>query len=97
MAEMPHLVQVQEQYGESSFRVVGVTQATVLEAEKFMAEQALNFSLLAGTEENAESFGVKMIWGSVFYLVDPEGQIVAGSLKSAERVLEEQFEGAAPH
>ena len=97
MAEMPHLVQVQEKYGESSFRVVGVTQATVLQAEKFMADQTLNFPLLAGTEENAENFGVKAIWGSVFYLVDPQGQIVAGSLKSAERVLEDQLEGAASH
>ncbi len=91
---MPHLVQVQEKYGESSFRVVGVTQATVLQAEKFMIDQALNFPLLAGTEENAENFGVKAIWGSVFFLVDPEGQIVAGSLRSAERVLEKELQGS---
>ena len=88
---MPHLVQVQEKYGESSFRVVGVTQAAVLQAEQFMADQALNFPLLAGTELNAENFGVKVIWGSVFYLVDPEGRIVAGSLRSAEHVLEEEL------
>ena len=75
---------------------MGGTQATVLEAGKFMAQQALNFPLLAGTPENARNFGVEAIWGSVFFLVDPEGQIVAGSLKSAERVLEEQIEGTAP-
>ena len=93
---MPHLVQVQEKYGESSFQVVGVTQATVLQAEKFMTDQALNFPLLAGAQENAENFGVKAIWGSVIYLIDPEGQIVAGSLRSAERVLEKELQGSQP-
>ncbi len=92
MAKMPHLVEVQEELGSESFSLVGVTDAGLEEVEEFAREFELNFPILCDAEAVGEAYGVDLIWGSVFYLVDPERRIVADALVDALRIVRERVD-----
>ena len=74
---MRHLVRVQEERGGDDFIVVGITDAPADQIEEFRDEHGLNFPVLSEAASTREAFGIEMIWGSEFYLVDPQERIVA--------------------
>lgn len=85
-------MEVQRRFASASVAVVGVTDATAQEARRFAKEHRLTFPILAEAEPVREAFGVDMIWGSVVFLVDPSGRVVADSLGGAEERLAEGIE-----
>ena len=90
MAEMPHLVQVQEELGGPDFSLLAITDAPAEEMAAFRERHELNFPILSEAVATREAFGIDLIWGSVFYLVDPEGRVVEDGLeRSVERVEDE--------
>lgn len=91
---MPHLVQVQETYAKQSFSMVGLTDVDPETARAFAREYELNFPVLANGEAVREAYGVDLVWGSSFFLIDPEGTIVAQGLDDCEERLAREF-GAA--
>jgi len=67
--------------------LVGVTEASLADAEAYAFEQALDFPILAGASEAMDAWGVDFIWGNVVRLVDPEGAIVAVGVGDSEDAL----------
>ena len=66
--------------------LVGVTEASLEDAEAYAFEQGLGFPVLAEAGEVMDAWGVDFIWGNVVRLVDPAGTIVAvgvGDCRSA--------------
>jgi len=88
---MPHLVQVQNEYAKHSFSIVASTDDSVELTQAFADEHAINFPILADAPAVREAYGVGLIWGSSFFLVDPEGQIVAQDLDACEARLAEEL------
>lgn len=84
MAEMPHLVQVQDNYGSQSFSIIGVTDESTESAQRFAERQKLNFPVLADAEPVRDAFGVGLVWGSSFFLIGPDGTIVEQGLDACE-------------
>jgi peroxiredoxin len=91
---MPHLVQVQRDYEDESFSIILVTKATAVEMRAFADRHELNFPVLAEAHETLDAFGVSMIWGSEFYLVDPQGYVVARGVGEAEERLARELSAA---
>ena len=88
-------MQVQETYGGEDFTLVTVTDAPADEAAAFAFEERVTFPVLAGAALTRAAYGVDLIWGSTFFLVDPAGEIVATELEQAEERLAEEL-GAPP-
>ena len=82
---------MQEEFGELGLEIIGITDAGRTEAQEFASDQELNFPLVADAPRTREAFGIKMIWGSVVFLVGPDGVIRAESLDDAEERLEEEL------
>ncbi len=78
-------------YSSKSFTVLGVTDANREETLGLAREHSLNFPLLVGAEATRESYGIDMVRGSIFYLVDSESRIVADGLGDLEEALAEAF------
>jgi hypothetical protein len=84
-------VEVQERFEGESFSVVGVTHASEEEARAFLEEHEPNYPVALVGEEDFAAFGVELVWGSTFYLVSPEGLLVAEGLGDCEARLEEEL------
>ncbi|MHC4819386.1 MAG: peroxiredoxin family protein, partial [Planctomycetota bacterium] len=67
---------MQERY-EGKLVVIGVTATGADEARAFAREHGATYPILADADESRKVYGVKVIWGSAAYLIDPQGKIVA--------------------
>ncbi|MEM1452534.1 MAG: redoxin domain-containing protein [Planctomycetota bacterium] len=96
MAEMPRLVEAQTRFGSAEFTVLGITDASEETAADFSEREGLNFPVLVSADEVRRALGVRLVWGSTFYLVDPERAIVESGLEESLERLERAFprEGA---
>ena len=90
---MPHLVQVHESWSGAAFEVVGVSESSADDVAHLQRELALPFGTVAESRAR-DDFGIALIWGSVFLLVDPEGVVRADTLAGAEERLRAEL-GAA--
>ena len=95
MAEMPHLVQVQQSYRDQGFSIVAVTDVERDVAKRFALDNGLNFPILSEAEPVREAYGVDLIWGSAFFLVDPTGTIVEQGLDDCLARVEAELGAAA--
>jgi peroxiredoxin len=84
---VPHLVEVQEQYKAKGLKVIGITKATREDVARFDKEQGVSYWLLAEADKDQLAYGVKLVWGTMYFLVDPEGQIVSQDLQVIEQRL----------
>jgi peroxiredoxin len=67
--------------------VVGVTEAPVDRVQQFQVEQGINYAILADAESMFEAYGVKAVWGSVVYLIDSDGKIVARGIEEIRKQI----------
>jgi peroxiredoxin len=81
-------VQIQKTFGEKGLVVVGVTEETVEDSRTFAAQHEVNYPILAGSDRPRKAYGIDVIWGSIYYLVSPDGQIVAKGLDESRAILE---------
>ncbi len=79
---------MQEQYSDRGLVIAGVTDASREDVEGFIHEHATNFPVLAEAEADREAFGVSMIWGSEFFLLDDGGNILSQDLDEIERMVQ---------
>ena len=84
MAEVPHLVKMQQQFGGEDFSVVGLMQGDAQAASHFSLSQKLNYPVFANSKD-FDAYDVLFL--PVTYLVDPSGRIVADDLDDAEEIL----------
>ena len=87
---MPDLVEVQETYKSRRFTVIAVTDASKADAERFAEEFSVNFPVVYDAAIDLQNFGVRMIWGSTYYLVGPDRTVVASGLDQCQRVLSDR-------
>ena len=80
---------MQEDYADLGLQVLGITDASFASAQAFMEDEGLNFPILAQAPATREAFGVAMIWGSTYYLIDAEGRVICKGLDSAQEYLDE--------
>lgn len=85
---MPHLVQMQKDFGGKDFSVVGLMQGPPPKASRFAQDQGINYPVLASNRD-FDAYDVMFL--PVTYLVDPNGQIVADDLDEAEAILKERL------
>jgi len=78
---------MQETFGAKGLTVVGVTEETVEDSRTFAAQHEVNYPILAGSDAPRKAYGIDVIWGSIFYLVSPDGRIVAKGLEESQKVL----------
>jgi len=78
---------MQSDFATKGAVVAGVTSAAALEAEQFQVEFALNYPVLADAQAVFDAWGVKRIWGSVVYLVDRDGNVLARGLDETRAKL----------
>ena len=97
MAEMPHLVQVQENYGSQSFSIIGITDESTESAQRFAEQQQLNFPILADAGKVRDAYGVGLVWGSSFFLIDPNGEIVEQGLDASEIRIGQELGPSLPN
>ncbi|MDA0667137.1 MAG: TlpA disulfide reductase family protein [Planctomycetota bacterium] len=84
MAEVPHLVKMQKEFGGEDFSVVGLMQGNAQAASQFSLAQKLNYPIFANSKD-FDAYDVMFL--PVTYLVDPSGMIVADDLDDAEKIL----------
>jgi len=87
---VPHLVEMQERY-EGQLVVIGVTAADVEEAKAFAREHGATYPILADADQTREVYGIRVIWGSAAYLIDPQGRIVADQFGDIAPALAENL------
>ncbi len=80
-------MQAQNEFGSGEFTVVGVTPGTAEDVTRVAAAERMNYPVFADAPKTTRAFGVRLIWGSTFYLVDPSNKIVARGLDDAEAHL----------
>lgn len=66
-------------------KVAGVTEASAADAEAFIRGQGVNYPVFAEAGALSEAYGVNAVWGSVVYLIDEDGRVVA---RGIDRVRE---------
>ncbi len=89
MREVPHLVEMRDQYGPDGVLVVGVTQADSAAAEQFQIQRDAHYPILSAARPSFSSFGVKSV--PVVFLKDPSGTIVAQGLEDVDAYLGTRF------
>ena len=67
--------------------VLGVTSAPAAQAQQFQVENGLNYPVLADAQAVFDAYGVQAVWGSVVYLVDPDGKIAARGIEDVRTRL----------
>jgi peroxiredoxin len=78
---------MQETFGAKGLKVVGVTEETVEDTRTFAEQHRVNYPILAGSDGPRKAYGIDVIWGSIYYLVSPDGQIVAKGLDESREIL----------
>ncbi len=72
---------------EQNVSLVGVTEADEPTVEAYVWQHGWGFPILANASEAHQAWGVRMIWGNVVKLVDPDGRVAAEGIGSAAKVL----------
>jgi len=80
-------VQLQEDFRDKDVRVAGVTWFPAAEAELFATTQALDYPVLAEAQAVFDAWGVEAVWGSVVYLIDADGRVVARGIDRIRAAL----------
>jgi len=88
VAEVPHLVKMQKEFGGNQFSVVGLMRGDTQAAAYFSRTHKLNYPVLANSKD-FEAFDILFL--PVTYLVDPSGLIVADDLDDAEAILKQRL------
>ena len=88
MAKVPHLVQMQKDFGGDQFSVIGLMQGDTNAATHFSRSHKLNYPVLANSRD-FDAFDILFV--PVTYLVDPSGMIVADDLDDAKEILSLRF------
>ena len=91
---MPELVELQQQYGGESFRVVGLTTAGALAAEQFASRNHAGYPVYALARAQFEAMDIAYV--PAVYLVGPDGTVVADGIGDAARRLRREFGAPAP-
>ncbi len=81
---------MQDKYSNHGLAIAGVTDASRKDVEIFIHDHATNFPVLAEAKADREAFGISMIWGSVFFLIDDGGNVVSQDLDEIERLVREE-------
>ncbi|MEM8884607.1 MAG: hypothetical protein AAGD14_11090 [Planctomycetota bacterium] len=81
-------MEMQSKYKGKGVVVAGVTKAPASEVEQFRADYDVSYGVFAEAEDVFDAFGVKAVWGSVVYLIDGEGQVVARGIDEVNAALE---------
>ena len=76
MDHIPRLVQAHTELPADT-ALVGIAAGPEFELFQFAREHRLPYPILAEAEPLMDAYGIDLIWGSVFYLVDPEGRVLA--------------------
>ncbi len=87
MAEVPHLVQMQKEFANQNFTVVGLMKGPPEKASRFALEHNINYPILASNRDFA---AYKILFLPVTYLVAPNGEIVADNLDDAADILRQR-------
>ncbi|MHC4375313.1 MAG: peroxiredoxin family protein [Planctomycetota bacterium] len=61
--------------------LVGIAARPEFELFQFAQKHRLPYPILAEAEPLMDAYGIDLIWGSVFYLIDPEGRVLAADLE----------------
>ena len=85
MAEVPHLVQLQEDFSGVDFSVLGLMQGNTIQARTFAQQRGTNYPIKTGSGDDFSNFNVWFVPAT--YLVNPSGQIVADNLDDAHEIL----------
>ena len=72
---------------EQDVTVVGVTAANRQVVEAYREDLDLDLPILANAGPMQEAWGVRLIWGNVVKLVNPDGVVVSEGLGAAAKVL----------
>ena len=80
MDHIPRLVQVHSELPADT-ALVGIAAGPEFELFQFAQEHRLPFPILAEAEPLMDAYGIDLIWGSVFYLVDAEARVLAADLE----------------
>ena len=91
MREIPGLVEIQSQYGKKNFTVIGATKADREFLTEFAKERQVTYPLLAEAQKDLEAYGVGLVWGTVFFLIDPQGQVVSQDLDEIKQRLSNEL------
>ena len=71
--------------------MAGVTEASVAEAEAFRSEEFLPYPVLADAKTVFEAWGVDALWGSVVYLIGPDGMVLTRGIDECRAELEKRL------
>lgn len=87
MANVPHLVQMQEKWGPKGLTIMAITDSDRAAAEAFAAANNVTYPIRVSGVELREAYGVSMVWGTVTYLVNPAGKVVASDIDEFDGLL----------
>ncbi|MCA8938272.1 MAG: hypothetical protein KDB07_00565 [Planctomycetes bacterium] len=71
--------------------MIGITDGSALNALNFGQQVRANYPIIPDGEEVRKRFGVRLIWGTVTYLVNPSGEIVSQSMGEFDAILEREL------
>ena len=71
--------------------MLGVTDHDEAAVRQFATAWQVNYPIAFAAERDREAFGIEMVWGSTFYLVDPFGRIVESGFEACMETLAERF------
>lgn len=91
MAEAPRVAQLRDDLADHGVIVVGVTSESREDAREFIEVAGGRYPVLANAAADRDAWGVDFVWGSVYYLLDPNGVIVLEGLDAAEDRLRTEF------
>jgi thiol-disulfide isomerase/thioredoxin len=76
--EMPWFVELQKEYGEQGFQIVGVAMddASTEDIAKFAKQMGVNYPILIGKDSVGESYGGVSVLPTTFF-VDRDGKLIA--------------------
>lgn len=80
MDHIPRLVQVHTELPADT-ALVGIATGPEFELFQFAQEHRLPYPILAEAGSLHEAYGIHLIWGSVFYLVDPASRVLEADLE----------------
>jgi len=90
---VPDLVEIQSKYSNKKFTVIGASKADHESLVAFAQQHSVTYPLLAEAAKDHEAYGVGLVWGTVFFLVDPEGKVVSQEIDAIKRRLAKELGG----
>ena len=89
LAEVPHLVSLQNEYEQRGLTVVGLTAVDSVVARRFLRKHELTYDVLSEAGVNFEAYGVTEV--PQVFLLSPHGDVLARDRETAEAVLAAKF------